>query len=200
MRFLNNETLRNFSWIFFYVSLWKHAFSFLLLPFCSPSNTSSSSTFGSKFTTFGRFFTYTTAATTKSTKNYKSSHHAAHFPFVLEYIKIKGSLDKSDERRTLSWGAKCYILVVQGHPTRNVIFEIDILGTYTVATMNFSTSIFTKHVDIWYSVLYLSYCTFIGQGQWFMFYTKITMIFRYFAISAHFSQILLLDCVQNFKS
>ena len=113
MRFVNNETLRNFSWIFFYVSLWKHAFSFLLLPFCSPSNTSSSSTFGSKFTTFGRFFTYTTAATTKSTKNYKSSHHAAHFPFVLEYIKIKGSLDKSDERRTLSWGAKCYILVVQ---------------------------------------------------------------------------------------
>ena len=39
-------------------------------------------------------------------------------------------------------------ILLQGHPTRNVIFEVDILATYTVATMDFNTSNFTKHVDI----------------------------------------------------
>ena len=38
--------------------------------------------------------------------------------------------------------------ILQGHPTRNVIFEFDILGTYTVAAMDFDTSNFSEHVDI----------------------------------------------------
>ena len=37
---------------------------------------------------------------------------------------------------------------VQGHSTCNVIFEFDILGTYTVAAMDFDTSNFSEHVDI----------------------------------------------------
>ena len=41
-----------------------------------------------------------------------------------------------------------YLMKVQGHPTRNVFFEFDILGTYIIATMDFDTSNFFKHVDI----------------------------------------------------
>ena len=37
---------------------------------------------------------------------------------------------------------------IQGHPTRTVFFEFDILGTCTIATMDFDTSNFSKHVDI----------------------------------------------------
>ena len=39
-------------------------------------------------------------------------------------------------------------VILQGHPTRNVFFHFDILGTYIVATMDFDTSNFFKHVDI----------------------------------------------------
>jgi len=59
-------------------------------------------------------------------------------------------LDESSENTLLVY-ARYYILIrgkLQGHPTRNATFEIDIPGTHTAATMNPSTSIFTKHVDI----------------------------------------------------
>ena len=42
----------------------------------------------------------------------------------------------------------CKVKLLQGHPTCNVIFEFDISGTHTVATMDFDTSNFSEHVDI----------------------------------------------------
>ena len=37
---------------------------------------------------------------------------------------------------------------IQGGPTRNGFFEFNILGTYSVATIDFDTSNFSKHADI----------------------------------------------------
>ena len=37
---------------------------------------------------------------------------------------------------------------LQGGPTRNGFFEFNILGTYSVATIDFDTSNFSKHADI----------------------------------------------------
>ena len=90
-------------------------------------------------------------------------------------------------------------LYVQGGPTGNGFFEFNILGTYNVATIDFDTSNFSKHADIWYSVSNLSYCSIIGRGEWILCYSKMTINFRHFENSSPFFYILLFELVQTFK-
>ena len=69
--------------------------------------------------------------------------------FKFEPTEIDSSIEIGPNLKRLLFNLLTHRHVLQGHPTRNVFFEFDILGTYIITTIDLDTSNFSKHVDIW---------------------------------------------------